>query len=420
MNIRRFKLKRKNSKCIDIWLLLVLGGFSLAQPAPGQSPYTLDQLIALANTNNLLIKIADIDKKIAAAEYRNLRALPNPGLEYARGKGEIPGEPAKPSLWELGLNWSIPNPLYRHFLLRSRRTDITEAEIQAEMSKREIIKDLKTHFYRLQFFSKIKTFGEEKLLRLEEVNKITKAKVSIGEVKEIDYLRSSVEIQKSKTNLFRILKIIAYEKTKVNEFLNYQIPGEFTIEEDFAFTPLPEIETRVNQIIEASPVIRLKFNRMKREKENFKSAGFSIIEEIQIFGSQEKELDGKKWTVGIGVSVPLFNWKSAQVEKARLEKQKARLDYEHERKHFSSEVQRMIAEIRVLEKEIETFSTALLTEGKESMALSETLYKEGEVPLVVYLDSQDSFYEIQERFYEAITQWNILKAELEALLGGER
>lgn len=422
-------MKRKNSKYIKVWLLMsIMSSFSLALPAPVEKnnteptphlPYSLNQLIALANTNNLLIKIADIDKEIAAAEYRDLRALPNPELEYARGKGELPDDPVKPSLWELGLKWSMPNPLYRHFLLRSQKTHLTEAEILAEINKRNIIKDLKTHYFRLRFSSKIKTFAEEKLQRLEEVNQMTKAKVSIGEAKEIDYLRSSVEIQKCKTDLFRFLKIISYEKTKVNEFLNYQLPGDFTVEEDFTFTPLPDIETRVNQLIEASPLIRLKLNRLNREKENLKSAGFSIIEEIQLFGSREKELDGKTWKLGLGISVPLFNRKSAQIEKARLEKQKARLDYDHERKHFYADVQRIIAEIRVLEKEIETFSTALLTEGKENMALSETLYKEGEVPLVVYLDSQDSYIEIQGRYYEAITEWNILTAELQALLGGE-
>jgi hypothetical protein len=38
---------------------------------------------------------------------------------------------------------------------------------------------------------------------------------------------------------------------------------------------------------------------------------------------------------------------------------------------------------------------------------------------VVFLDSQNSFFEVQERYYEAISEWNILKAGLEALLGGD-
>ena len=37
---------------------------------------------------------------------------------------------------------------------------------------------------------------------------------------------------------------------------------------------------------------------------------------------------------------------------------------------------------------------------------------------MVFLDSRNSYFEVQQRYYEAITEWNILKAELEALLGG--
>jgi outer membrane protein TolC len=410
-----------NKKWMYLFLIVCLiSGFTvkLAAEAP-PTGYTLKQLIQLAQQNNLLLKITELDKDIAAAEYRDHRALPNPEFEYARGKFEIPGGPGNPSIWEMGLKWAMPNPLHRHFLLQSRRAYITEAEIQAEMNKRNIIKGLKTHYFRLQFYKKIKPFWQEKLQRLEEVNKITKAKVSIGESKEIDYLRSSVEIQKNKTNLFRIEKIIGYERTKVNEFLNYILPEDFSVAEDFSFTPLPEIEKRIDQLIEASPLIRLKYNQVKRESAHHKAAGFSIIEEIEVFGEQEQEFEGKKWKVGIGISIPIFNWKSAHIKKAKLQKQKARIEYEHERKHFYADIQRMIGEIRVLEKEIETFTGAIIKEGKENMELSETLYKEGEVPLVVFLDSQNSFLEIQERYYEAITQWNILKAELQELIGEE-
>jgi outer membrane protein TolC len=228
-----------------------------------------------------------------------------------------------------------------------------------------------------------------------------------------------VEIQKNKTNLFRIYKTIASEKTKVNEFLNYMLPEDFTVIEDFAFSPLPEMESRIEGLIATSPLIRLKINQVKRETARVKAAALSIIEEIRIFGVQEKEVEGKKWKVGIGLTLPLFNWKSAQVKKARLQKEKAQLEYEHESKHFYADIQRMIAEIRVLEKEVDTFTGAVLKEGRENLALSGILYKEGEIPLVVFLDSQSSFVEIQERFYEAITQWNILKAELEELIGVE-
>lgn len=391
----------------------------VTQSPAAEKEYNLDELIRLMKTNNLLYKITGIDQGIAKEEYRIHRTLPNPELEYSQGTAEIPGETEKPSLWAAELKWSFPNPIHRYFSLKAKRKNLTAAEIEAEMQKRELVKSLKTHYFRLQFYKKINGFQEEKLRILEEVNKITKAKVSIGESKEIDYLRSSVEIQKTMTHLFRIRKTAAYEKTKVNEFLNYTLPDDFITADDFHFAPLPGFEEKIHELIAKSPFILLKANRVEQENANLKAERFSVIEGVEIFGEREKEMEGKIWRVGIGVSIPLFDWKSAHVRKAKLEKQKARVEFEHAKKHFFADVQRTVSEIRILEKEIETFKGAILKEGRENLELSEILYKEGEIPLVVFLDAQNSFFEVQERYYEAITEWNILKAGLEELLGEE-
>jgi outer membrane protein TolC len=416
-------LKTINKKWTYLCLvLLILIGVRTNQAAEktGKKAYTLEQLIQLFKQNNLLLKIAELDKRIAVEEYREVRVLPNPGVEYARGRGEIPGVPGNPEIRSMGLKWSMPNPIYRYFFLKSMRAHVKEAEIEAEMNKREILKNLKTHFYKLQLSGKIRTFLEEKLRILEEVSEITRAKVSIGESKEIDFLRSSVEIQKTKTALFRIQKTIAYERTSLNEFLAYTLPEDFTAVEDFSFTPLPDIEGQINHLIETSPFIRLKFTQLKRENVHLDAVRSSIIEEVEIFAEKEKEIEGEKWKIGIGVSIPLFNQKSAHIRKAKLQTERAQTEYRHAREHFFADIQRMAAEIRSLEKEIDTFKGAVLEEGRQNMELSEELYKEGEVPLVVFLDSQNSYFEVQERYYEALTEWNILKAELEALLGGDQ
>jgi len=388
-------------------------------PAAAEKQYNLDELIGLMKANDLLFKIIGIDQDISKEEYRIHRALPNPELEYSQGRADIPGAAARPSLWAAELRWSFPNPVHRYFSLKAERNTLTASQIEAEMRKRELVKGLKNHYFRLQFYKTLIGFQEEKLRILGEVNNITKAKVAIGESKEIDYLRSSVEIQKTRTYLFRVRKTTAYEKTKISEFLNYSLPDDFSTADDFRFAPLPGIEGKIHELIAKSPFILLKANRVEREKANLKAERFSIIEAVEIFGEREKEVEGKVWRVGIGISLPVFNWKSADIRKAKLQKQKAQTEFEHAKEHFFADMQRTVSEIRILENEIETFKGAILEEGRKNLELSETLYKEGEIPLVVFLDAQNSFFEVQERYYEAIMEWNLLKADLEELLGEE-
>ncbi|HLP58039.1 MAG TPA: TolC family protein [Candidatus Deferrimicrobium sp.] len=422
------KLQKINRYYLYIWIvtgvfLLNLFPTNLGAEqvnTPGKSTtFTLEQLVQSVRQNSLPVKIAELDRRIAVETYRDTRALPNPELEYSRGRGKSADEPGKPEIWGASLKWSLPNPIHRYYFLESARTHITEAEIQAEINQREVVKNLATHFYKLRLYHQLKTFLAEKRRILEEAAKLSRAKVDIGEAKEIDYLRASVAVQENNTELFRVEKSIVHEKNKLRELLDFTIPEDFTISADFDFTPLPTDvdETHLRQLLETSPLIRLETNRLQGEKAGLKAARFSIIESIDLFGEKGKEIDGNTWSLGIGVSIPLFNQKSAFIRQAQLQKQKAETELVYSRNRFFADIRQIIAEIRVLEKEIETFTGAVLKEGRENMEMSEKLFREGEVPLLVFLDSQDSFFDIQARYHEAVTEWNILKAELDALLG---
>lgn len=380
--------------------------------------YTLDQLLELTVKHNLLLKISHLDRGIARQEYRETRALPNPELEYATGKLESDERPENPTIWGAGVKWSLPNPIQRHFLLQAGKKNISAAEIDTLMRQKELTHGVKTYYFQLRLYLKIKSFLEEEQRILQEVHKITKAKVSIGETKSIDALRSSVEIQKIKTQLFKIQKTINYARIKINEFLNFTLPDDFDISREFTFNPLPPMmEKRLKSLIEKSPLVRLKSAQLDKAAAHHRAASFSLIEEVELFAEKEKEAEGAKWKIGVGVAIPLFDQKGAHRKKARLERQKAKMEYEHAKKHFFADVQQTLSQIRVLEEEIKTFQGAILKEGKQNMELSETLYRAGEVPLVVFLDSQNSFFEIQGRYYEAITEWNLLKSTIEEQLG---
>ncbi len=414
-NIKTKQRLKANKRIHLCWLVLFLNLFSYGSGV--KESYDLDDLVKLLDRHSLLLRAAELDRHIAEEEYRAARALPNPEVELFKGEGKLFYPAERASLWGVGTRISIPNPIYRFFRLKSLKKTITEAEIEAEIKRKNVIKDLKTHYFRCQFSRKIASLLREKIERLREMNRITKARVSIGEAREIDYLRTSVEIQKGRSRLFGLQKTAGYERTKINEFLNYVLAKDFQVVEDFSFAPLAYIEDRIERLIDKSPFVVLKLNDLDIKKANLKASNHAFIGDIAVFGEREKEVEAEVWRLGVGLSLPIFNTGSASARKAKLEQEKARLEFEQAKKHLFADIDRMISEIRVLENEIETFTGAVLKEGRENMELSERLYREGEIPLVVFLDSQNSFFEIQQRYYEAISEWKILRAELEALLG---
>jgi outer membrane protein TolC len=389
----------------------------LIRLAYGGQEFTLPHLVRLAAENNLLLEISHLERRIAAEAYLGARLLPNPELEYSQGTGEVPGMPGQRRLWSLGLKLSIPNPLYRHYLLKAEKGKVTAEEIKAEISRRDIVKRLKHHYYRLQFNRKIGEFAAERRDILDEIKRITRARASIGEAREIDVLRAAVERQKAGSELFSIEQSISVERAHLDELLNFSLPPDFKIVADFTFAPLPDIESRVGLLIEDSPSLRLRQNRLLVTRNNLKASRNALIDSLQIFGEREREVDAYVWRVGLGLSLPIFNTRSHAIRQAQLEREKAEVEWRHVRNHLAAQIRRLIAQIRVLEQEIRTYRGVILKEGRENMFLSQRLYRAGEISLMVFLDSQQSFFELQERYYRALTEWKILKAELEAFLG---
>jgi len=408
--------KRFSWLCL-VWLWAV-AGMEGAEPAV-LPVYNLEQLLRLARENNLMLKVYGLDRDIARQEYRVERGLDGLELGYSRGEGKIKAEPGTPAqLWEFSGKWTIPNPVYRYYLLKSLKSRVSEAEIGAEMNGREILAQLHICYYRLRLHAKVKTFLEEKIALLENIHRLSRAKADIGEAREIDALSAAVEIQKEKTRLFRIEKTLAAEKSQLTEIMNGQLPADFTVPGDFPYQPLPgDLEARIGQSIEQSPPVQLAHHHRQGQKAFSRAAGLSLIEGLAISGGYGQEIEGKTWQLGLGILVPVFSGKSAQILKARLLAQKADIEYDHQKKHLGADVARILAEIRILEKEIETFTGAILEQGKQNLDLSEKLFQEGEVLLSVFLDAQNSFFDLQTGYFQAITEWSILKAELQALLG---
>ena len=221
----------------------------LAGTTPATQDYTLSSLIKQMEEKNLLLKISQYDYQIKESDYKISRALPNPEFEYSRGKGENVDTGERSNLWNIGLSLNIPNPIYRHYLLKSQRNETEGTKIRIEIRRRELIQNLKSHFFTLQFFQKLRRLKTSHLKNLQEMGKITQAKAKIGEVKEIDALRAAVEIQKQQTELFKTEKTVASQKTKLNEMLTFTLPGTFRISEDFHYQVLPPIETQLKNMI---------------------------------------------------------------------------------------------------------------------------------------------------------------------------
>lgn len=402
-------------KKIFILLLVITGCTPRLFP---QKSFTLKDLLELAHANSLMIKISRKEKEIAVENYRNQKKLGNPGIEYSRGTGEMYDAPRKRTLWEFGIHIPLPNPLTRHYLLKKQKNLVAVSQLEQIIREREITRLVKHHYYNIQLGERLKKYLTEQIKNLDDVCRITRNRVRLGEAVELDHLRTITEKQLKKTQLFKIEKSIASEKNKINEILDFSMPSQYLLIQDFDFTPLGNIKKNLDQDIQENIWVKVRESRLDSRKNQLQASRSSIFESIELFARRGNEMDAKIWKFGVGISIPLFR-KGSDSRLNRLKMEKARLEWEHAKKHLLSDIYRKLSHIRILESEISTFNDTILTLGQKSVALSKTMYQSGEISLINHLDVQNSFFNTMARYYQAISEWKALKAELATLLGEE-
>ena len=111
-------------KKISIIILCWLAGVGAAEAGP---EFTLQDLLDRMEDHNLVLRLIEIDRDILSEEYRMARSLPNPELAYSWGRADILDAPVTRPLWSWGVSWSLPNPIRRGFMLRSKKKSVARA-----------------------------------------------------------------------------------------------------------------------------------------------------------------------------------------------------------------------------------------------------------------------------------------------------
>ncbi len=86
---------------------------------------------------------------------------------------------------------------------------------------------------------------------------------------------------------------------------------------------------------------------------------------------------------------------------------------------ISTEIKALMNEQRLSEQTIKLFHEGLLKQAEESLKISEEIYKQGEISLIDYLDSQRTYNSILKDYQDSLYAWNVNKAALEKATGEE-
>ncbi len=400
--------------------LVLLGILSISSLSNEKKEFDLPEIINLGLKNNPLIsaKLREVEAKKAA--YQASKRLFNPELEFQKGKGKFFDTSVERNTDGISLSQPLENPLKRHYRIQMQEKDWQAAEYLFEFSKLEVIFEIKNLFYKIHLLKNKEDFAQKNLDSIKEIHTLIEKRAKLGEVKELEAIKLYVETLKAQNELNKIQTELRLARENLNKFLGYSLPQDFSVSGELDYRPLAIVEkTLLNKTLLSHPLVKTKEKDLEYAQSNLSYVKWQRFPDFTLSGFVHNELDGKNKGIGISFDIPLWNFKSKEIAEAESLRLKQNEEFRALKMEITTEVKIKLNQLLLSEESIRIFHAGLLKQAEESLKISEVSYKQGEISLIDYLDSQRTYYSILKDYQESLYAWNADKAALEKATGGD-
>ncbi len=396
-------------------LILLLPAFGFPQD---KTAFTLEDVIRIGLERNPGMAARQSQVQANQEAFLAAKRLSNPEFEFQAGKGESYDGLETRNTSGFAISQPIENPFKRHFRLLMSENAWMASESLFDYSKLEFVYEIKYLFFRILFLNNIEELSQKNFESIAEIQRLIEKRAQFGEVKELEAIKLRVETLKAQNELNKIQTELALVKERLNALLNNSLPSNFNANGDLNYLPFSEDEeSLLTKTLHSYPLIKQKKFEVKAAQNNMSRLKWKRLPDFKLTGFSNKELDGTNRGFGLSLDIPLWNLNTKEIAEAEFFLRQHEAELRALLLDISSEVKSKLSKLQLSEQTLNLFHTGLLEQAEESLKISETSYKEGEISLIDYLDSQRTFFSIMFDYQDSLLTWNMDRAALEKTIG---
>ncbi len=398
-----------------IIFVLFLPAFGFPQD---KTEFTLEEIIRIGLEKNPLMAARQNAVQAKQEAFLASKRLSNPEFEIQAGKGESYDGLETRNTSEFTISQPIENPFKRRQRILVYENTWKASESLFDFSKLELVFEIKDSFFRVLLLNNIDELAKKNFESITEIKRLIETRVQFGEVKELEAIKLRVEALKAENELNKIQAELALVKENLNSLLNNSLPSNFSVSGVLDYVPFSEeVESLVTKTLLSYPLIKQKEFEVKAALNNLSRIKWRRLPDFKFTGFSHKELDGTNKGFGLSLDIPLWNFNAREIAEAEFLARQHEAELQSLLLDISTEVKSKLSKLHLSERTLNLFHTGLLKQAEKSLEISEVSYREGEISLIDYLDSQRTFFSIMFDYQNSLFNWNIDRASLEKTIG---
>jgi len=414
----------RNRLFISFLFLLLLSASSLISRIPASilssetKEFSLSEIIDLGLKHSPLISAKWNEAEARKASYQASKRLFNPALEYQRGRAKSWDNTIERNTEGLSFSQYLENPFKRHYRVQVYKKDWKAAEFSYDMLTLDVIFEIKHLFYRILLLKSKQEMAHKNLDSIQKIHGLIEKRAKLGEVKELESIKLYVETLRAQNELNRIQTELLLAHENLNKFLGNALPPDFSLMGELSYSSLIlEEDTLLQNALLSHPKIKEKETRLEQAKSNLSYVKWLRLPDFRLSGFHQKELDGRNTGIAISLDIPIWNFRSKEIQEAENLSLKEEDELRALQMELTTEIKSMLNQLRLSEQNLKIFHQGLLKQAEESLKISEVSYTQGEISLIDYLDSQRTYFSILNDYQDSLFNWNADMAALEKAIG---
>jgi len=391
----------------------------------------LPGLVSSALEKNPELKSSQARWEMFRSRVGQARALDDPMLMLKIQNGLV-GAPLnlrKDSMTQRVIGVSQQLPFWGK---RALKGEIAEKEAESykwalEERKLELARMVKEYYYQIYFIDRSLAIVDRNIRIFDDFITLAQTKYAVGQGAQQDIFKAQVERSKMLDMRITLEQLRKSREAGLNTLLSRPAETEIGRIADFEIRPLQLTSEQLGAIADENRPL-LKGNRalvekaqagMKLAKKEYLpdfNLAFEYMQRDPAMGSDGADM----YALGLTFNLPVQrSRRQAAVAESNAEARMAAEELSSLKNGINEGISDLLAQLERRRKLAELYKTGIIPQARQSLESAVIGYRVNKVDFLTLLDSRVTLFNYEKEYFDAISDYQMKKAQLEALVGKE-
>ena len=391
----------------------------------------LPALVLLAQQNNPELKASQARWEMFRSRIDQARALDDPMLmlKFQNGLVRSPRDSRKDSMTQKVIGVSQQLPFWGK---RALKGEVAEKDAESyrwalEERKLELARMVKENYYQIYFVDRSLAIVERNIRIFDDFIVLAQTKYSVGQGAQQDIFKAQVERSKMLDMRITLEQQRKSREAGLNTLLSRPAGTPVGRIADFEIQPLQLTSGQLESIAaENRPLLKSNRTLVEKAGASLKLAkkeylpdfnvAFEYMQRDPAMGSDGADM----YSLGLTFNLPVQrSRRQAAVAESNAEARMAAEELNNVRNSINEGITDLLAQLERRRKLAELYKTGIIPQARQSLESAVIGYRVNKVDFLTLLDSRVTLFNYEKEYYDSISDYQMKKAQLEALVGKE-